>query len=83
MNKLYWHSPCWAIAAPAAVLGEHPKLTSEDVCIVKNACSLGRLTSPIVLKNGFWINASLMVDGAFPDFEFIFLLEGKRLRSSY
>ena len=83
VNKPYWHSPCWAIAPPAAILGMQRELCSEDVGIVKNACSLGRLTSPVVLTAGRWINASLTVNGIFPGMKFIFLLEGERARSYY
>ena len=80
-NRLYWHSPCWAIAHPTAILGNLTGFAPEHLKAVIEGLTIGKLTSPIILRHGEFINGALMVDGQFAPLEFVFLMAGIRARS--
>ena len=80
-NRPYWHSPCWAIAHPMAILANLTGFSPDHLQAVIEACSIGKLTNPVVLRHDLYINGSLIVDGQFADMEFVCLMAGERVRS--
>jgi len=64
-----------------AILANLTGFSPDHLQAVIEACSIGKLTNPVVLRHDLYINGSLIVDGQFADMEFVFLMAGERVRS--
>jgi hypothetical protein len=79
--KPYWHSPCWAIAHPAAILARIEHLHPDELRLLKDRLAIGKLSEPVELNSTRKFSALIRLMGNFPRVKFVFLAEGTRDRS--